>query len=67
MMGSYDLAWELVHVLNGLSADLQSFMDTFEVDRRKNALNLIDMDKRWYQGPIRQKGQNQLENRAFCR
>lgn len=46
MMGSYDLAWELAYVLNGLSADPQSFMDTFEVDRRENALNLIDMDKR---------------------
>ena len=25
-------------------------MDTLEVDRRKNALNPIDTDKRWYQG-----------------
>jgi len=31
-------------------------MDTFEVDRRENALNLIDMDKRCYQGQFGRRG-----------
>jgi phenol 2-monooxygenase len=49
MMDSYDLAWKLMYSLNGLTPDSRSLLDSYEVDRRDNALNLIDFDKRWYE------------------
>ena len=48
MMDAYDLAWKLVYAIHGLTPDPQALLETFSYDRRENALNLIDLDKRWY-------------------
>ena len=48
MMDAYDLTWKLAHVLLGLTPSPEELLETYELDRRDNALNLIDMDKRCY-------------------
>ena len=48
MMDAMDLAWKLVYVVHGLTPNPQALLETFSYDRRENALNLIDEDKRYY-------------------
>jgi phenol 2-monooxygenase len=48
MMDSYDLSWKLMYSLNELAVDPIKLLDTYEIDRRENAQNLIDFDKGWY-------------------
>ena len=59
MMDGVDLSWKLAHVLLGLAKDKKALLETYEVERRDNALNLIDMDKRWYNARYRKGGQEE--------
>lgn len=50
MMDSYNLAWKLAHRINGLtpcrsSADADSLLETFELERADTARQLIEFDK----------------------
>jgi phenol 2-monooxygenase (NADPH) len=48
MMDAFDISWKMVHTLFGLTPDRTALLETYEVERREHALNLIDLDKRWY-------------------
>lgn len=49
MADAFDLSWKLAHVLFGLTPDPQALLATHVHDRRQNAENLLDLDKRWYE------------------
>lgn len=48
MMDAFDLSWKLAHTLFGLTSDGTRLLETYASERRDHALNLIDVDKRWY-------------------
>ena len=48
MMDAFDLSWKLAHTLFGLTDNGTQLLETYASERRGHALNLIDMDKRWY-------------------
>ena len=48
MLDSYDLSWKLAYVLCGLSVESISLLNTYEIDRRRYAQDLIYFDKKWY-------------------
>lgn len=48
MLDSYDLSWKLAYALFGLSAEPLKLLDTYEIDRRRHAQDLIEFDKQFY-------------------
>ena len=48
MMDAFDLSWKLIHTIFGLTTNGTALLETYASERRDHALNLIDMDKRWY-------------------
>ena len=50
MMDAFDLSWKLAHTIFGLTNDGTRLLETYASERRDHALNLIDIDKRWYNG-----------------
>jgi hypothetical protein len=49
MMDSYNLAWKLAYHVNGLSpnASKSPLLDTYQVERKANAQQLIDFDTKF--------------------
>ena len=63
LMDAYDLTWKLAHDLMGLAPNPRPLLETYEIDRRDNELNLISIDKRWYAARY-SKYQDQLKDTA---
>ncbi len=48
MMDAFDLSWKLAHTILGLTNDGTGLLETYAIEIREHALDLIDIDKQWY-------------------
>ncbi|EEH39086.2 phenol 2-monooxygenase [Paracoccidioides lutzii Pb01] len=65
LMDSYDLAWKLMYSINGLTPNPEKVLDTFARDRLKNAEDLIDNDRLWYETRYQTEAEDRVQSENF--